>query len=43
MDKFNLDLEIGKMTIKPLKSNSSFRVGGVPAELLKSGTETLRQ
>jgi len=37
MDKFNLDIEIVKMTIKSLKSNTSCGVGGVPAELLKSG------
>jgi hypothetical protein len=41
MDKNNLDIEIVKMTIKSLKSNTSCRVGGVPAELLKSGTEKL--
>ena len=41
MDKFNLGIEIVKMTIKFLKSNSSCGVGGVPAELLKSGTERL--
>jgi len=41
MDKINLDLEIVKMTIKSLKSNTSCGVGGVPAELLKSGTEVL--
>jgi hypothetical protein len=29
------------MTIKSLKSNTSSGVGGVPAELLKSGTEKL--
>jgi hypothetical protein len=47
MDKINLDLEIVKMTIKSLKSNTSCGVGGVHAELLKSGTvklyELLRQ
>jgi len=43
MDKFNLDIEIVKMTIKSLKSNTSCGVGGVLAELLKSGTELLRQ
>jgi hypothetical protein len=41
MDKINLDLEIVKMTIKSLKSNTSCGVGGVPAELLKSGTENV--
>ena len=35
MDKFNLDIEIVKMTIKSLKSNTLCGVGGVPAELLK--------
>jgi hypothetical protein len=29
------------MTVKSLKSNTSSGVGGVPAELLKSGTEKL--
>ena len=47
MDKINLDIEIVKMTIKSLKSNTSCGVGGVPAELLKLGTgklyELLRQ
>jgi hypothetical protein len=41
MDKINLDIEIVKMTVKSLKSNTSRGVGGVPAELLKSGTEKL--
>ena len=41
MDKINLDIEIVKMTVKPLKSNTSCEVGGVPAEILKSGTENL--
>jgi hypothetical protein len=41
MDKINLDIEILKMTIKSLKSNTSCGVGGVPAELLKSGTQKL--
>ena len=41
MDKINLDIEIVKMTIKSLKSNTSCGVAGVPAELLKSGTERL--
>jgi hypothetical protein len=36
MDKIKLDIEIVKMTIKSLKSNTSCGVGGVPAELLKS-------
>ena len=39
MDNFNLDIKLVKMTIKPLKSNTSSGVGVVPAELLKSGTE----
>ena len=30
MDKFNLDIETVKMTIKSLKSNISCGVGGVP-------------
>jgi len=34
-DKFNIDIEIVKMTIKPLKSNTSCGIGVVPAELLK--------
>jgi len=34
MDKFNLDIEIVKMTIKSIKSNTSCGVGGVTAELL---------
>jgi len=41
MDKINLDTEIVKMTVKSLKSNTSHGGGGVPAELLKSGTEKL--
>ena len=41
MDKMSLDIEIVKMTIKSLKSNTSCGVGGVPAELLISGTEKL--
>jgi len=41
MDKINLDIEIVKMAIKSLKSNTSCGVGGVPAELLKSETEKL--
>jgi len=40
MDKFILDTEIVKMIIKSLKSNTSCGVG-LPAELLKSGTERL--
>jgi len=43
MDKFNLDTEIVKMTIKSLKSNTPCGVGGVPAELQKSGTEKLHE
>jgi len=43
MDKFNLDIEIVKMTITSLKSNTSCGVWGVPAELLKSGTEILHE
>jgi len=41
MDKFNLDIEIIKMTIKSLKSNTSCGVGGVPGDFLKSGTERI--
>jgi len=41
MDKINLDIEMVKMTVKSLKSNTSCGVGGVLAELLKSGTENL--
>jgi len=41
IDKINLDVEIVKMTIKSLKSNTSFGVGGVLAELLNEGTEKL--
>jgi predicted nucleotidyltransferase len=41
MDKLNLDIEIVKMTIKSLKHNTSCGAGGVPAELLKPGTEKL--
>ena len=41
MYKINLDTEIAKMTVKSLKSSTSCGVGGVPAELLKSGTENL--
>jgi len=40
MDKIKLDIKVVKMTIKSLKSNTSSGVG-VPAELLKSGTEIL--
>jgi len=40
-DKLNLDIEIVIMTINSLKSNTSCGVGGVPAELLKPGTERL--
>jgi hypothetical protein len=40
MDKINLYINIVKMAIKSLKSNTSCGVG-VPAELLKSGTEKL--
>jgi hypothetical protein len=40
MDKINLDINTVKMTIKSLKSNTSCGVG-VPAELLKSGTQEL--
>jgi alpha-amylase/alpha-mannosidase (GH57 family) len=39
MDKINLDIETVTMAIKSLKSNTSCGVGGVPAELIKSGTE----
>jgi hypothetical protein len=41
MDNINLDTETVKMTVKYLISNTSCGVGGVPAELLKSGTEKL--
>jgi hypothetical protein len=41
MDKINLYIEIVKMTIKTLKSKTSCGVGGVPAQLLKPGTEKL--
>ena len=40
MDKIKLDINVVKMTIKSLKSNTCGD-GGVPAELLKSGTEKL--
>jgi hypothetical protein len=40
MDNINLDIEIVKMTIKSLKSNTSCGVG-VPAELLTAQTEKL--
>jgi len=40
-DRINLDIEIAEMTIKSLKSSTSCGVGGVPAELQKSGTEKL--
>ena len=35
MEKIYLDIEIVKMTIKSLKSNTSCGVGGVPAEFTK--------
>ena len=41
MDKIDLDIKLVTMTIKSLKINTSCGVGGVPAELLKSGTEKL--
>jgi hypothetical protein len=41
MDKIYLDIEIVKMAIMSLKSNTSCGGGGVPAELLKVGTEKL--
>jgi hypothetical protein len=41
MDKINLYVKLVQMTIRSLKSNTSSGVGGVPAELLKSGTERL--
>jgi hypothetical protein len=41
MDNIDWDIEIVQMTIKCLKSNTSCGVGGVPAELLKSGSENL--
>ena len=37
--KINLGIEIIKMAIKSLKSNTSCVMGGVHAELLKSGTD----
>jgi hypothetical protein len=40
-DKINLFTDLVKITIKSLKGNTSFGFGGVPAELLKSGTEKL--
>ena len=40
-DKFNLELEIVKMTVKSLKSNTSYGIGVVTAELIKSGTEKI--
>ena len=43
MDKINLHVEIVKMAIKSLKSNTSCGVGGEPAELLTSGTEKLHE
>ena len=39
-EKIHLDIEIIKVTIKSLKSNKSCGVG-VPAELIKSGTDKL--
>jgi len=39
--KINLDIEIVKMAIKSLKSNTSCGVGGVLVELLKAGTGKL--
>ena len=42
-DKIELDINIVKMTIRSLKSNTSCGVGGVPAELLKAGTEKLHE
>jgi hypothetical protein len=41
MDRINLDIEIVKMTVKSLKSNTSCGDGRVPTELLKSGNEKL--
>jgi hypothetical protein len=41
MDKISLNIEIVKILIKSLKRNMSCGVGGVPAELLKSGLEKL--
>jgi len=43
MDNFNLDIKLVNMTVTSLKSNTSSGVGGVPAELLKSGTERLHE
>jgi hypothetical protein len=39
VEGINFDIEIVKMTIKTIKSNTSCGVGGVPAELLKPGNE----
>jgi hypothetical protein len=41
MDKINSYIEVVKMTIMSLKSNTLCGGGGVPAELLKEGTEKL--
>ena len=41
IDKINLDVEIVKMTIKSLKSNTTCGGGGVTAALLKEGAEKL--
>jgi hypothetical protein len=41
MDTIKFDINVVKMTIKSLKSNTSCGVGEVPAELLKLGTENL--
>jgi len=41
MDTINLVIEMVKVTIKSLKSNTSCGIGGVPAKLLESGTEKL--
>ena len=41
LDKINLGIGIVKMTVKSLKNNTSCGVGGVTAELLKSGIEQL--
>jgi hypothetical protein len=41
MNKINLDIVIVKMPLKSFKRNTSCVVGGVHADLLKSGTENL--
>jgi hypothetical protein len=41
MNKISLDIVIVKMPLKSLKCNTSCVVGGVHADLLKSGNENL--